>query len=68
MINDPSKIASTRVPSGNRALLVERRSGILPDHILDGEARKHAINLRIPGTYTFEGGSFALARDITRMR
>lgn len=50
MINDTSIIESETVNVEGRSLKVERRRGLLGDHVVDILARAYAVNIRIEGS------------------
>jgi hypothetical protein len=69
MINDPSRIAQRRIPSADgRVRLVERRAGLIPDHVVDTAARARAVALRLGQEAVHQGGTYAVARDVSRVR
>ena len=49
MINDTSIIESETINVEGRSLKIERRRGLLGDHVVDILARAYAVNIRIKG-------------------
>lgn len=47
MINDTSIIESETINNGGRSVKIERRRGLLGDHVVDILARAYAVNIRI---------------------
>lgn len=68
MKNDYGVYKRARVPNGARAQVVEERRGLIGDHVIDGEARRYAIFLRLGLDYTSEGVDHGTERDMTRLR
>jgi hypothetical protein len=69
MINDPSVLKVVRVPEPDgRVLLVERRSGIIADHVVDTAARAYAVSLRTGEAPEQSGATYRVARDLSRVR
>lgn len=50
MINDTSIIESETINVGGRSLKIERRRGLLGDHVVDILARAYAVGIRINGS------------------
>ena len=49
MINDTTIIEFETIDIGPRSLLVERRRGLVGDHIVDISARAYAVRIRLEG-------------------
>ena len=69
-VNDPSLQLSRAVNVEGRSVLLERRLGLLPDHLLDTSARRYAVMLRLGESTEVAPpmSSYTLARDVTRVR
>jgi len=49
LINDTSIIESEAISAQGRSIKVERRRGLIGDHIIDISARAYAVSIRING-------------------
>jgi len=70
MINEPGITLTESVNIQGRKMLLERRTGLISDNLIDMAARQYAVNLRLGNKSSPRPpvGSYSLSRDLVRIR